>query len=217
MALALTHARGGRSGKPDRLRRTALPAGQGRQVTCAHLVPSKRVTEFGFDPQRAFDAVRRLANDAPAQMADGIGRLVRDSSPERLEQVMRSPARKAILEGIFWQMPKQIDPAQAAGVKSSIRWNITGRPDDGTDVYQLQLDDGRCRVIKGAGGPDPRLTITIDGVEFLRLVTRQLGSDEGLLQGPDQDLGRRDVRRQARIPVPDAGGGEQQRGRQRGG
>ena len=129
------------------------------------------MTEFGFDPQRAFDAVRRLANDAPAQMADGIGRLVRDSSPERLEQVMRSPARKAILEGIFWQMPKQIDPAQAAGVKSSIRWNITGRPDDGTDVYQLQLDDGRCRVIKGTGGPDPRLTITIDGVEFLRLVT----------------------------------------------
>jgi putative sterol carrier protein len=129
------------------------------------------VNEFGFDPQRALDAVKRLANDAPAQVADGIGKLVRESSPERLEQVMRSPARKAILEGIFWQMPKQIDPAQAAGVKSSIRWNITGRPDDGTDVYQLQLDDGRCRVIKGTGGPDPRMTITIDGVEFLRLVT----------------------------------------------
>ena len=131
------------------------------------LIFSRRVTEFGFDPQRAFDAVKRLANDAPGQMADGVGRLVRDSSPERLEQVMRSPARKAILEGIFWQMPKQIDPAQAAGVKSSIRWNITGRPDDGIDVYQLQLDDGRFRVIKGTGGPDPRLTVTIDGVEFL--------------------------------------------------
>jgi putative sterol carrier protein len=129
------------------------------------------VNEFGFDPQRALDAVKRLANDAPGQVVDGIGRLVRDSSPERLEQVMRSPARKPILDGIFWQMPKQVDPAQAAGVKSSIRWRITGRPDDGTDVYQLQLDDGRCRVIKGTGGPDPRLTITLDGVEFLRLVT----------------------------------------------
>ena len=73
------------------------------------------MTEFGFDPQRAFDAVKRLANDAPGQMADGVGRLVRDSSPERLEQVMRSPARKAILEGIFWQMPKQIDPSAGRG------------------------------------------------------------------------------------------------------
>jgi putative sterol carrier protein len=129
------------------------------------------VKEFGFDPQRALDAVRRMANDAPAQVAEGVGKLVRDSSPERLEQVMRSPARKPILDGIFWQMPKQIDPKQAAGLKASLRWVITGRPDGGSDIYQLELADGRCRVIKGSGGPDPRLTITIDGVEFLRLVT----------------------------------------------
>lgn len=84
---------------------------------------------------------------------------------------MRSPARKPILDGIFWQMPNQLDTAQAAGLTTSIRWRITGRQDDGIDVYQLELDNGSCRVIRGDGGPDPRLTITIDGVEFLRLVT----------------------------------------------
>lgn len=127
--------------------------------------------DFGFDPQRALDAVKRLANDAPGQLADGFGRLVRDAPPERLEQLMRSPARKPILDGIFWQMPKQLDASQAAGLKTSIRWRITGRQDEAVDTYQLELDDGRCQVIRGDTGPDPRLTITIDGVEFLRLVS----------------------------------------------
>jgi hypothetical protein len=68
------------------------------------------VKDFGFDPQRALDTVKRLAADAPAQFAGGLGRLVGDATPERLEQVMRSPARKPILDGIFWQLPKQRRP-----------------------------------------------------------------------------------------------------------
>jgi putative sterol carrier protein len=129
------------------------------------------VKDFGFDPQQALDAVKRLAADAPAQLAGGFGRLVRDAPPERLEQLMRSPARKPIVDGIFWQMPKQLDVKQAEGVSLSIRWLITGRVDGGTDAYQLELHDGRCHVIRGSNGPDPNLAITIDGIEFLRLVS----------------------------------------------
>ncbi|MGI8572057.1 MAG: SCP2 sterol-binding domain-containing protein [Solirubrobacteraceae bacterium] len=138
---------------------------------------------FGFDPQRALDAVKRLAADAPAHAVDGFGRLVRDAPPERLEQLMRSPARKPILDGIFWQMPKQLDGKQAAGVNSSIRWCITGRANGGLDTYQLELADGRCRVVHGAGGPDPRLTITIDGVQFLRLASGNLDPMQAYFKG----------------------------------
>ena len=127
--------------------------------------------EFGFDPQRALEAVKRIAADAPAQLAGGFGRVVRDVPPERIEQVMRSPARKPILDGIFWQMPKQLDVMQAAGVRSSILWCITGRADGGVDTYQLEIEDGRCRTIRTPHSPDPRLTITVDGVEFLRLAS----------------------------------------------
>ncbi len=127
--------------------------------------------DFGFDPQRALEAARRLASDAPAQLAEGFGRLVRDASPERLEQLMRSPARKPLLDGIFWQMPKQLDVKQARGVKTSIRWCLTGRADDGVDTYQLEIDNGGARTIRGTGGPDPVLTITMDAVEFLRLIS----------------------------------------------
>ena len=139
--------------------------------------------EFGFDPQRALDAVRRLAADAPGQLADGFTRLMRDVPPERLEQVMHSPARKPILDGIFWQMPKQMDAGQAAGTTTSIRWSLTGRPDDGIDTYQLEVDDGRCWVTRGSEMSDPRLTVTIDGVDFLRLISGNLDPMQAYFKG----------------------------------
>ena len=127
--------------------------------------------DFGFDPQRALDQLKKFAADAPAQIADGIGRLVRDSSPERLDQLMKSPARRAVLDGVFWQMPRQLDAKAAAQVKTAVRWNITGRSDSGVDSYLLEVDRGTARTNRGTDGPDPKLTITMDGVEFLRLIS----------------------------------------------
>jgi putative sterol carrier protein len=129
------------------------------------------MSSFGFDPQRALEQIKRLANDAPAHLADGFERVVRDTSPERLEQLMRSPARKPVLDGMFWQMPKQVDSDAAIGVTTSIRFVITGRADGGTDVYQLEIDNGTARTVRGDEGGDPRLTVTLDGVEFLRLAS----------------------------------------------
>jgi hypothetical protein len=126
--------------------------------------------DFGFDPQRALDQIKRLAADAPAQLADGFGRLIRDAPPERLEQVMRSPARRALLDGIFWQMPRQLDAKHAGELNATVRWCITGRSDDGVDTYLLTVENGHARTSREEG-TDPRLTITMEGVEFLRLVS----------------------------------------------
>jgi alkyl sulfatase BDS1-like metallo-beta-lactamase superfamily hydrolase len=145
--------------------------------------------DFGFDPQRALEAVKRLAADAPAQLADGFGRLVREAPPERLEQLMHSPARKPLLDAIFWQIPKQLDDRQAKDVNSSIRWCLTGRPDGGMDIYQLELETGRARIIRGPDGPDPRLTITLDGVDFLRLVSGNLDPMQAYFKGEIQLAG----------------------------
>jgi len=153
------------------------------EASRAHLVPSQAVKDFGFDPQRALDAVKRLAAEAPAQLAEGFGRIVREASPERLEQLMRSPARKPLLDGIFWQLPKQLDGGQAKGVTSSIRWCLTGRSDAEVDTYQLELENGQARIIRGADGPDPRLTITLDAVDFLRLVSGNLDPMQAYFKG----------------------------------
>ncbi len=145
--------------------------------------------DFGFDPQRALEFIRQSMADAPAQLADGFGRLVRDAPPERIEQLMRSPARKPILDGIFWQLPKQLDPAQAADVKSSIRWCITGRADGGVDTYQLAIESGKCRTVREPQGPDADVTITMDGAEFLRLASGNSDPMQAYFQGRMQLAG----------------------------
>jgi putative sterol carrier protein len=147
------------------------------------------VPDFNFDPQRAFEQVRRIAAEAPGHLAEGFGRVVRDVPPERLEQVMRSPARKPLLDGIFWQMPKQLDAEQAVGVTTAIRWDITGRTDGEIDTYLLALDNGRARTSKGTEGEPPRLTITMDGVEFLRLVSGNLDPMQAYFKGRIQLTG----------------------------
>jgi putative sterol carrier protein len=124
------------------------------------------------DTRRKLAAAKRKLADAPAQIAESVARAVRKTPSERLERLMRSPARRPILEAIFWQMPHHIDKERAQGLTAAIRWQITGRSDGEADVYQLELDDGNCRIIRGPNGAKPaRLTITVDGAEFLRLAT----------------------------------------------
>lgn len=124
----------------------------------------------GFDPQRAVDQIRRLAADAPAHLQGGFERLVRDSPPQRLEQLMRSPARRPLLDGIFWQMPRQVDVSLAGETTTAIKWVVTGRSDGGSDIYQLVIEDGRARSERGET-VEARLTVTLDGVEFLKLAS----------------------------------------------
>ena len=166
--------------------------------------------DFGFDPQRALDQLKKFAADAPAQIADGVGRMVRDASPERLDQLMKSPARRAVLDGIFWQMPRQLDAKAAANVKTTIRWNITGRSDDAVDVYLLEVDRGTARSHRGTDGPDPKLTITMDGVEFLRLISGNSDPMAAYFKGRIQLAGDIMVAAQLaqifKMPSGDAGG-----------
>ena len=141
------------------------------------------MNQFGFDPQRALESIRRSVGEAPAQLAEGFARVMRDAPEERIDQLMRSPARRPILDGIFWQMPRQLDSRRAVGMKSSTRFCITGRADGGVDTYQLEIQDGRCRVIRGTQAPEPQITITVDGAEFLRLASGNSDPMQAYLKG----------------------------------
>jgi putative sterol carrier protein len=116
-------------------------------------------------------ALRRRFAQAPVQLAEGFAKVVRSAPDGRLEQVLRTPVRRAVLEGIFWQMPQHVNREAAAGMKATVRWRITHDADDGADVYELQIDDGRCRVRRGEGDTDPKVTITLDAAEFIRVAT----------------------------------------------
>ena len=113
-----------------------------------------------------------FALTAKTRLADGFARVVSSTSPDRLERVMRSPARRPLLDAIFSQMPGQVDRKRADQMEDAlIRWQITDGPQDRVDVYELWLANGRARSSKGESEREARLTITADGAEFLRLVT----------------------------------------------
>lgn len=117
------------------------------------------------------DGFKRGVAAAGSQVADGVSRVVGDASGGQLERVMRTPLRRVALDAIFWQLPKQLDRKRAKRVDATARWRITQEGSDVVDVYDLTLREGECWVHRGESTAQPRVTITIDGVEFLRLVT----------------------------------------------
>jgi predicted lipid carrier protein YhbT len=116
----------------------------------------------GFDPERARAALKRVITDAPDHLATGFTKAVRGAGPDRIERVMKSPARLAVLEGIFWQIPQRFDPSRAEGIEAMVRWCITGRADGGVDTYELQIGHGYS-------GKRAEVTITLSGAELVQL------------------------------------------------
>ena len=123
-----------------------------------------------LDPRQALAAARRALAATPAQLASGMARVVRDSPDEWLEQVMQTPARRVVLEAFFWQLSQRVDAAGGVRTTAMIRWRIMG-PNGVLDVYELLLAEGRSRVVRRLTDRQPRLTISVDAVELLRIAS----------------------------------------------
>jgi alkyl sulfatase BDS1-like metallo-beta-lactamase superfamily hydrolase len=141
------------------------------------------MAEPWFDPQNFQDELKRRLATVPGQLAEGFARVVRGAPPERIEQVMRTPARRVILDGIFWRMPQQFDSKRAGAISATVCWQITGQNKDQIDSYWLRVADGRCEVLRTAPSAEPEVTITVDGVEFLQLVSGNSDAMQAYLKG----------------------------------
>ncbi len=122
------------------------------------------------DGDDALARVRRVLIAAPVFVAGEVSRALRDPTDDRLDRLMRTPARRLILDGIFWQMPRMLDPERSARIDATVRWCITRDNFDG-DVYDLVFDGGGARAVRGAEDRHPRLTIALEGGDFVRIAT----------------------------------------------
>jgi putative sterol carrier protein len=120
--------------------------------------------------EQARRSVSRKLSRAPAQLAEGFASVVRNAPQDRLEQILRTPARRVVLAGIFWQMPQHIDRNAVKAVDATIRWRITS-DSESTEVYELVLKDGRVRSRRGESGDDATVTLTLSAAEFVKLAT----------------------------------------------
>lgn len=120
---------------------------------------------------------------ASEQLTQGFARLVRATPPDQLERVMATPVGRGVLEGIFWQMPKRVDRRRAKGIDATIRWVVTERGQGTPDTYDLVFEDGLCHVVRGASAHEPRVTIEVPAVEFLRIATGQSNPTQAYFSG----------------------------------
>ncbi|MGO9752820.1 MAG: SCP2 sterol-binding domain-containing protein [Solirubrobacteraceae bacterium] len=113
----------------------------------------------------------RALGTPDADITQLLSKLVRNAPEARLEQLMRTPARRVILDGIVWQLPQQLDPSLPQGIDASIRLCVTTPQLAAPDTYSIVIAQRRSRVTRGDSGPTPHITVTVDSAEFLRLLT----------------------------------------------
>jgi putative sterol carrier protein len=107
-----------------------------------------------------------FSNMDPKQFAG----LVKSAPDSQLAEIMSSPQRKTILDAIFSRFPELFRADRAGSTNAIIHWNITGGADGGTDSYELVIADGTC-VLSPSPDQDPKLSITVGPVDFLKVVS----------------------------------------------
>jgi putative sterol carrier protein len=99
-----------------------------------------------------------------------ITRLVEESSPDELKRTLQGERRKAILDDVFDNMPAVFRPDRARGVDAVIHWAVGDAPGGGVDTYEIVIANGTCER-SATPEREPRLTLTLGAVEFLKMVT----------------------------------------------
>jgi putative sterol carrier protein len=107
---------------------------------------------------------------------------VRTTPEERLAKVMRGWRRPPVLWAVFHAVDARLDRAEAAGLDVVIEFRIGGRRDDEYDRWQLHIRERRVRAGRRASAR-PVLTLEMDAVTFLRLVTGARSAPSLFLRG----------------------------------
>jgi putative sterol carrier protein len=112
----------------------------------------------------------------PGQIAEAIQGL----SDDQLRAQMKDMGHDQILQGIFDGMREAFVPERASGVTSEIQYDI--KADGETKQWTVAFDDGECRTQEGPSS-DPRLTLELDIVDFVRLILGQVEGPQLFMTG----------------------------------
>jgi putative sterol carrier protein len=100
----------------------------------------------------------------PQEFAQNIAK----TPDDQLREGMSGPLREQILAEIFQRMEEHFKPGSAQD--AVIHWRIGGRSDGGEDRWEVVIADGKCNT-SSEPQSEPRVTLRLDGVDFLKLVT----------------------------------------------
>ncbi|UED87242.1 SCP2 sterol-binding domain-containing protein [Streptomyces profundus] len=94
--------------------------------------------------------------------------LVKRTPARELSRLLHGEQRARVLGEVFARMEQRFKPENAGSLSAVIRWEITG---ESLAVYETSVADGVCTAREGAHTEEPRVTLTLSDVEFLRLAS----------------------------------------------
>ncbi|HEU4980971.1 MAG TPA: SCP2 sterol-binding domain-containing protein [Solirubrobacterales bacterium] len=112
-----------------------------------------------------------LAQFEPEQFAE----LIAVATDEQISEVIHGPLRPRVLDEIFNRMADHVEPGQVANLDAVVHFKILDRPDEhggGYDHYEVIFAEGTCRA-SDSPGRDPKVTIKLNGVHFLKLAANK--------------------------------------------
>jgi len=107
------------------------------------------------------------AIDTSAVDPEEFARTISKTPDDQLRQAMESEMRDQIIGEIFKRMEQHYRGGNQSAV---IHWRITGRPDGGEDHWEVVVAEGTCSTSPEPAS-EPRATLKLDGVNFLKLVS----------------------------------------------
>jgi len=139
-----------------------------------------------IETQMTEEQTPESSQDGPPDLAavspEDFAALVANASDEQLAEAMSGPQREIALREIFARMAEHLDPEKAKGHDAVVHFQILGRPDGGYDQFELVVRDGKCAVSE-TPSEQPRVTLKIDPVAFLKLITNQVSGPELFMAG----------------------------------
>jgi putative sterol carrier protein len=112
-----------------------------------------------------------------AQFARGVA-----TTPDaELAAGMRSEFRGQILDEIFGRMEAHFRADRAQKIDGVVHFRITDRPDGGEDRYEVVIRNGTC-ALNQPPEHEARVTLIVDPVNFLKLVTGNASGPELFLR-----------------------------------
>jgi putative sterol carrier protein len=143
--------------------------------TIASAVDPKKLDKQEFTDLLA--AIGDLAERAPNLRLDGLSatnfaRLISRASKEAIETALARPeVRHTVLDEVFRRMEVHFKADRAGSTKAAVHWRISGGSGEGGyDRYETVIENGTCQINREPER-EPRCTVTLPPVEFLRLVT----------------------------------------------
>ena len=112
----------------------------------------------------------------PAQMAE----LIKGLSDDELKEQISNLGEDEVLKNIFEGMQEAFKADKAQGVNSTIQYDID--TPGGTKQWNVKIENGTCTTAQGAA-PDPRLTLKLDLVDFVRLIFNQADGTQLFMSG----------------------------------